>query len=175
MPQHGDIDGQISFINQYICAQLPIIDNDSTNDDKRYEMYIRKHMMHNCAVAINGCKKSVDSLCRRGYETTIIGFTQFDNKGYPVYARSRNEDLRVVPHNRLILLDWDGHANVEYSGGVRCIMYLYKYLFKGQKKSSFQLINEESTSPTDEISIYLKGRFLCSMDAMWRFVYILFI
>ena len=48
-------------------------------------------------------------------------------------------DRRVVPHNRAILLDWGGHANLEFCTCSRCLRYLYKYLFKGKKKVSLQL------------------------------------
>ena len=66
-------------------------------------------------------------------------------------------------------MDWNGHCNVEYSAGVRCVLYLYKYLYKGPKNSSFFLNSKnDDNEGRDEISLYIKGRFLCSMDAMWR-------
>ena len=40
----------------------------------------------------------------------------------------------VVPNNRDLLLDWEGHINVEYAGSTYSVLYLYKYLFKGNKK-----------------------------------------
>ncbi len=40
----------------------------------------------------------------------------FDEKGYPVYKRPTKDDLRVVPHNKEILFDWNGHANLEFCG-----------------------------------------------------------
>ena len=43
-------------------------------------------------------------------------------------------DLRVVSHNKDILMDWDGHCNLEYVGISSVIKYLHKYLFKGAKK-----------------------------------------
>ena len=39
----------------------------------------------------------------------------FDEKGYPQYKREKN-DLKTVPYNPLILLDWEGHANLEFTG-----------------------------------------------------------
>ena len=68
--------------------------------------------------------------------------SEFDDRGFPVYEKLKkdsSDDVFVDPHNRKILLDWnhDGHCNVEYSAGVKCILYLYKYLFKGPKKHHF--------------------------------------
>ena len=96
-------------------------------------------MIHHCTVAVNGCKKSITSKCKRGYEDMKQCDTHFDDRGFPVYEKLKEDDFFVDPHNRKILLDWnhDGHCNVEYSAGVKCILYLYKYLFKGPKKHHF--------------------------------------
>ena len=172
MPEDEDTTGKINFINEFIFAKAPPAPNASSClDDKRYYTYVHQHMIHHCAVAVNGCKKSLTTKCKRGYEDMSICDTHFDDRGYPVYEKLNQNDFCVVPHNRTILLDWNGHANVEYSAGVRCIMYLYKYLYKGPKKASFSIHKDDNNSdnaPKNEISIYVKGRFLCSMDAMWR-------
>ena len=55
----------------------------------------------------------------------------FDEKGYPVYHRPNEADLKVVAHNKEILLDQKGHINVEFCGKTHAVMYLYNYLFKG--------------------------------------------
>jgi len=47
-------------------------------------------------------------------------------------------------------------------------MYLYKYLFKGNKKVSVDLAATSDLHPDDEISHHIRGRLLCSMDAVWR-------
>ncbi len=36
---------------------------------KALEM-VRKHNLHKCAVAVNGCKKDISDRCRRGYSRT---------------------------------------------------------------------------------------------------------
>lgn len=169
MPHKDDIPAKVEFINKYISAKMPVTNDNSyeiSNEDTVYAEYVRTHMRHHCAVSPNACKRSATSKCARGYEDTVICSTHLDDNGFPVYEKLEIEDLKVVPHNKSILLDWGGHSNVEYSGGARCILYLYKYLFKGSKKSSLDLRTDGSTN--DEISLYLRGRFLCSMDAMWR-------
>lgn len=37
-----------------------------------------------------------------------------------------NADAKVVAHNRKMLLLFNGHVNIEFSGTVNLIMYLYK-------------------------------------------------
>lgn len=119
-------------------------------------------------IGVNGCINE-EGICKRKYVDNIsTPYTSFDEKGYPVYRRPDAHDQRVVPHNREILLDWDGHANLEFAASTYCIFYLYSYLFKGNKKVQLQLNNVGDINKDDEINIYLRGRMLTSMDAMWR-------
>ena len=68
-----------------------------------------------------------------------------------------------------MLLDWDGHLNVEFSSTAKQILYMFKYLYKGVKKQIFLIEEDNDDKHEDnEISLYLKGRVLCSMDAFWR-------
>ena len=77
----------------------------------------------------------------------------------------------IVPHNRNILLDWDAHINVEFAGTSFTVLYLYKYLFKGNKKVKARLLemNVSEEERKDEHGMYMRGRYICSMDSMWRF------
>ena len=55
-----------------------------------------------------------EGVCKRGFDKTVIlEKSFFDLKGFPVYKRSNESDLSVVPFSVDILFDWDGHANVE--------------------------------------------------------------
>ena len=73
---------------------------------------------------------------------------------------STEEDFRVVPHNRELLLDWEGHINVKYTGTNNSVLYLYKYLFKGNRKTKaiFQYITD-NVLKNDEIHLYIRGMF----------------
>jgi hypothetical protein len=64
-------------------------------------------------------------------------------------------------------MDWNGHANLEFSGDAYTVTYLYKYLFKGQQMKKVK-INGEANKLTreqlrsrmkDEIRFYLYGRY----------------
>jgi hypothetical protein len=147
-----DIDAEnqqdlIDFVDSYFIAEMPRFEgeefqnikwlddeNELTQEykNKAVEM-VRTHNIHKCAVAINGCKKEQFDRCRCGYsrsetkeETTVNNLTQRVE-----YQRRHDDDLRVVPYNLQMMMDWDSHINVEYSGSGCCVQYLYKYCYKG--------------------------------------------
>jgi hypothetical protein len=66
-------------------------------------------------------------VCKRGYQDlTVNAESSFTDRGYPVYHRPSVGDLKVVPHNREMLIDWRGHLNVEFCGQTYAVLYLYK-------------------------------------------------
>ena len=99
--------------------------------------------------------------------------TYFDEKEYPIYRRRKNKknplpnDLCVVSHNRDILMDWNGHCNLEYVGNSSVIEYLYKYLFKGAKKQKL-LISRKDANNKNQIILHIQGRVISATQAMWR-------
>ena len=171
-PNHANIPECIAWINQYISATLPDIDENSTAEDRLYYELVSSKMIHSCYHGIGGCLATANSrVCKRNYtDTDLIEQTYFDDKGFPIYRRPRREDLRVVPHNRELLIDCDCHINVEFCGTCYTVLYLYSYLFKGNKKIKFELNNTADIHEDDEINIHLRGRMVCSMDAFWRFM-----
>jgi hypothetical protein len=94
---------------------------------------VRMNYTHRCATAINGCKKDANNLCKPGYshskmisETYVV---QVTNR--IVYQHRMECNLKIVPYNLQMTIDWDSHINVEYSGSAYCTLYLYKYCYKG--------------------------------------------
>ena len=187
-------DAQAIWVDLHISAQMPIDPrlpehrvkysplfeaSESFISDLVYFEGIRNGMVHKHSGnhLVNGCLDK-NGVCKSGYSTTCTRpHTTFTDKGFPQYRRG-DGDLFVVPHNRLLFEDWGhGHANVEFSGGTYTCLYLYKYLFKGPSKVSINM-REQGSDPTrrqimelhknDEIGRYIRGRRLCSMDAMWR-------
>ena len=129
-------DEKIEFMNEFFHARYPD-ELKETNDliaiseHERYIKCIDNNMIHKCSCSFNGCLDK-NKICKRGYMTnTINSSSSFDEKGYPKYIRKTEKDLKVVPHNKEMLLDWEGHINVEFCGKVYAVMYLYNYLFKG--------------------------------------------
>ena len=111
--------------------------------------------------------------CRRKFNNVEIFETYFDEKEYPIYRRRKNKnnplpnDLCVVSHNRDILMDWNGHCNLEYVGNSSVIEYLYKYLFKGAKKQKL-LISRKDANNKNQIIQHIQGRVISATQAMWR-------
>ncbi len=75
---------------------------------------VHKHNLHKCAVAVNGRKKDISDRCRRGYSCMEpINETYVDElTDRVVYQRQHHDDLRVVPYNLQMMMDWDSHINV---------------------------------------------------------------
>jgi hypothetical protein len=128
---------------------------------------IHKHNLHKCAFAVNGCKKYISDRCRHGYSRTeTVNETCVDElTDRVVYQRQHCDDLRVVPYNLLMMMDWDSHINVEYSGSGHCVQYLYKYLFKwpAQKKKELKCIQSKSVI----LMIRLNYSYMDSLYAQW--------
>ncbi len=87
-----------------------------------------------------------------------------------VYQRWHRDDLRVVPYNLQMMMDWDSHINVEYSGSGRCVQSLCKYLFKGPaQRERIEMYLEQECHSHDEIKLFMYGQVVCAMRAMWHF------
>ena len=169
IPDWRDEKEQLSmWIDENINANFPVIVETSSDRLKRINDLISSHMVHKCYKGETGCLDEKTGQCTRGFTSNIIqSTTTLDERGYPHYKRNTEKDLNVVSHNVNMLLDWDGHINVEYSGSTYCVIYLYKYLFKGRKKVKAVLRGKRDTQK-DEIKAYVQGRYMCAMDAMWR-------
>jgi hypothetical protein len=51
-----------------------------------------------------------------------------------------------------MMMDWDSHINVEYSGSGHCVQYSYTYLFKGPaRKERIEIYSEQERDSHDEI------------------------
>jgi hypothetical protein len=59
--------------------------------------------------------------------------------------------------------------NVKYSGSAYCALYLYKYCYKGSsKREHIALDSEKEQDSLNEIKLFMYGRIMSSMSAMWR-------
>ncbi len=176
----------ISFVNRYFIAEMPHFEGDLNQNifdqeegSPAYtEAYkckavesVRTNNKHQCSTAINGRKKNEGSKCKRGYSRKeTIPETYVDEVlNRVVYQRRTGDDLLIVPYNLAMMMDWDSHLNVEYSGSVYCALYLYKYCYKGSlKREQIALDSEKEQDSLDEIKLFMYGRIMSSMSAMWR-------
>jgi hypothetical protein len=160
---------KIQWMAKHVSACYPApLPGNATDEEKSsqasYEAKITQYMTHACSAAVNGCKDK-HGICSRGYMTRVpTTQNTIDETGFPSYARPTQRDLLVVPHNRDILMDWDGHVNLEVACSSFCVLYLYKYLYKGNTKITVHLENTSDLNPLDEINHYIRGRMMCSME-----------
>jgi hypothetical protein len=131
-PDHNNLDECISFIEKYLCSSLPIIDENSSQEDIDHHNLGSSHQMHQCRRGCNGCLDE-NGICKKKYGNRPVNQTSFDKLKYPIYKRPRIEDCYVVVHNRQMLLDCKCHVNTKFCASSYCVIYLYKYLFKGKK------------------------------------------
>jgi hypothetical protein len=55
-----------------------------------------------------------------------------------------------------MMMDWDSHINVEYSGSGHCAQYFYKYLFKGPaQRERIEMYSEQERDSHDEIKLFI--------------------
>ena len=177
MPAETDLNAISAWIDKNISAQVPPSPTDITyplySREKQINSLVLQHMIHNCretTIYQKGCKNKKGECEKRFDRNVCSDCTVFTEKGFPVYKREIEQDKRVVPHNKDILLDWDGHANLEYAGNVHIIIYLYKYLYKGSKKETVQYRQNitKANEEVDEITAHIKARKICSSEVFWR-------
>jgi hypothetical protein len=131
----------------------------------------RMNNNHRCATAIIGCKKDANNLCKHGYSCSEMISKTYVNQvtNRIVYQRRMECNLKIVPYNLQMIMDWDSHINIEYSGSAYGALYLYKYCYKGAaRKEHIDLGSEQEHDSLDEIKLFIYGRIMCSMVAVWR-------
>jgi hypothetical protein len=166
----------IDFINQYFIAEMPRFEGeanhnifpgeeDDNNTPPFTEEYktkatqtVRMHNRHKCAVAVNGCKKEISHKCRRGYSNEVPVRETYlnENTNRIVYRRRTTYDLKVVPYNLAMIMDWDSHINVEYSDSAYAALYMYKYCYKGPAKlERIELSIDKEQDSLDEQKLFI--------------------
>ena len=96
-----------------------------TNDYKQKAVeVVCMNNTHKCATAINGCKKDDGEKCKWGCSRTELISETFVNEvtNRIVYQRRMECDLKIVPYNLQMIMDWDSHLNIEYSGSAYCAL-----------------------------------------------------
>ena len=59
---------------------------------------------------------AVKTISSKGCDKHVVpNATSFDPKGFSKYKRQTIKSLQVVPHNRALFKDWNGHAILLYT------------------------------------------------------------
>ncbi|XP_042012019.1 uncharacterized protein LOC121760408 [Salvia splendens] len=165
-------------IDEIISAELP---DQAT--DPHYHEYVKEFMMHGpCGVVRKSSHCMLNGRCSKYFPKKYLAATNIDDDGYPAYRRRDNgrvvmkdgvplDNRYVVPHNRFLLMKYDGHINVEWCNQSRSIKYLFKYINKGYDRvttSFFQSGAGGTERCIDEVSLYYNCRYISSCEAAWR-------
>ncbi|KAK9051441.1 hypothetical protein SSX86_028068 [Deinandra increscens subsp. villosa] len=172
-------------VDRYISAEIP----DPVREPELHRV-VADFMIHGPCGRLNpksSCMKSSTS-CSKNFPKDYQEQTVIDDNGYAHYKRASNgftvqkagslvDSGYVVPYNKVLLLRYFAHINVEYCGWSMMIKYLFKYISKGADRIRFTIsrvpnsTNENQSSAireVDEIKNYLDGRFICPHEAAWR-------
>ena len=115
-------------------------------------------------------------------ETTIAnvdGFPIYRRRKTPptiIYRRSKTapytmlefqiDNRNVVPYNKFLTLKYNAHINIEICTSVKCVKYIYKYIYKGYDCASLEIKNNSLIH--DECKSFADFRYISYIEAMWR-------
>ena len=135
---------------RWVDSEMPVLSTTPTKDEETYLRYVNEFQIHKCYATEDGEKGCLDEHghCKRGYKDGLFrNVATFDEKGFPLYKRPAEKDQLITPHHRGMLLDWGAHLNLEFCGSTYTALYLYKYLFKGNKKVKVAFDNTANVLP----------------------------
>ncbi|XP_074288129.1 uncharacterized protein LOC141613293 [Silene latifolia] len=164
--------------DRFVCAEIPSV----TNAELRAS--VLKHMMHGpCSKLDPECScmhhKKTKGHCKYGYPKEFTTETTNNSDGYPEYRRRNNgekatirkqelDNRWVIPYNPYMMSLFDCHLNVEVCSTIQAVKYLYKYVYKGHDKISFNVTAADTPQVIDEIEHFQSGRWVSPCEAMWR-------
>ncbi|XP_010687521.1 uncharacterized protein LOC104901629 [Beta vulgaris subsp. vulgaris] len=127
------------------------------------------------------CMKHLKSKgsCKYGYPKQFRSETTNNGDGYPMYKRRDTGDSAsirkatldnrwVIPYNPYLSALFDCHLNVEVCSIIEAVKYLYKYVYKGHDKISFNVVRKGGVDTIDEIEHYQSWRWVSACEASWR-------
>ena len=162
--------------DKYVSAEIP---PESYNVVLRDS--VQRNMMHGPCGEMNPRNVCMNKKgeCKNKYPKDYCNETKQGLNSYPIYRRRANGEVLmvrgksldnryVVPYNPYLLAKYDCHLNVEICSTIKAVKYLYKYIYKGHDKISFQVFAEPANNNLDEISTYQSGMWVSPPQAMWR-------
>ncbi|XP_021757467.1 uncharacterized protein LOC110722506 [Chenopodium quinoa] len=166
-----------SDYDRFVCAEIP------AHTDGILRRIVLAHMMHGpCGMLNPECpcmkKTGVKRSCKNKYPKQFCNETTNNKDGYPIYRRRdtgeqvtiRNAQLDnqwVIPYDPYPSMLFDCHLNVEVCSTIKAVKYLYKYVYKGHNKISYNVVASDGET-VDEIHRYQLGRWVSPCEAAWR-------
>jgi hypothetical protein len=178
----------VADYDEVVSAEIP----DPVQEPELHEA-VMSFMLHGPCGGFNPkCPCMKDGKCSKKFPKALRDETGDDEDGFPLYRRRViNNDLRgwqhdkygdmvfdntwVVPYNRALLKRYQCHCNVEVCSTLHAVKYLHKYIHKGGDRAEVQFSSASLDggdavvpAPKDEIADYLHGRFISTLEAVWR-------
>ncbi|XP_019179003.1 PREDICTED: uncharacterized protein LOC109174202 [Ipomoea nil] len=166
-------------VDAIVSAEIP----DAVQNPSLHSL-VAKHMIHGPCGPLNPqnpcmVENSSVSLCKSKYPKRFSDATVLGENSYPTYKRRDNsrfvtvrghqlDNKWVIPYNSYLLSKFDCHINVEVCATIKCVKYIYKYIYKGHDRVAFNLSSGEEIIDFDEIKEYQNARWVSPPKAAWR-------
>lgn len=148
-------------------------------------MLVSEFMMHGpCGKMNDKCVCMKKGSCSKHFPKEFRDETIIDDNGFALYRRRNNgrtifknghylDNRHVVPYNMALLKKFQAHINVEWCNKTQVMKYLFKYVTKGADYAKvmlerFKKAGVYGDGPVDEVQEYLRCRYICEYDALWR-------
>ncbi|TKR59316.1 hypothetical protein L596_029006 [Steinernema carpocapsae] len=176
-------------VDSLVWAEIP----DPTEFPRLHEI-VTRHMMHGPCGNHNlrsPCMEKLKTKCAKKYPMGYSEETVLEEAQKPRYRRResaphfvgrngvRMDSKWVVPYNPYLLTKYNAHINVEVCTSIKCVKYLFKYVYKGHDKANLFVIETNAVEQQpqqqipvvldhDEIKNYTDARYVGAPEAAWR-------
>ena len=187
------------WIDNFICAELPQMPHESDKSpqaqlQRDYVISVRRHQVHDCLAPRANCK-TINNGCHKRFPKVFSKHTLLDGGLYTTYRRRTvadggeawevNPDTpqarlftneHVAAFSPFLTKKYDCHNNLEFLQSENCLLYVFKYIMKGNTSNDLFPITlyalghdmayvrlEKNGEPTgvvdyDEIQSHFKAR-----------------
>nr|GMD68303.1 uncharacterized protein LOC109176597 [Ipomoea batatas] len=167
--------------DKIVSAEIP-----DKNVDPYLHSLVARHMIHGPCGSLNptfSCmvqkREGKNRCCKSKYPKSFSNETVLGDDSYPIYRRRDTfktvfvrghvlDNRWVVPYNKYLLEKFDCHVNVEICAGIKCVKYIYKYIYKGHDRVSIRLCGNNVLEEYDEIKEFQNARWVSPPEAAWR-------
>uniref|UniRef100_A0A1I8AR22 Helitron helicase n=1 Tax=Steinernema glaseri TaxID=37863 RepID=A0A1I8AR22_9BILA len=137
-------------VDSLVWAELP-----DPSEYPRLHDIVKKSMIHGPCGTHNPsspCMKKLKTRCAKRYPMDYCDETVLEENKIPRYRRRasaphfigrngvRMDSQWVVPYNPYLTSKYNAHINVEVCTSVRCVKYLFKYIYKGHDKANLFIV-----------------------------------
>jgi hypothetical protein len=134
----------VDDVDRFIRADIP----DPEVEPELYRLVCLYHLHGPCTRNM-ACMKNSEE-CSKKYPKPYSPITRIRPGCFPNYRRVRNGRIvmrrgraltnqNVVPYNPYLLLKYQCHINVEVVSFLMCLMYIFKYVCKGNDRVAIQM------------------------------------